>query len=439
MAVDILNLEFPNVDRDYHAITPLRLYLRKKYKLKIVTKNLFNPYFNIIKYNPKLILFSNPYGDESTFQLIKLLKKAGFYIVSLTAEGNTNDQRIETYIYGWNTDKVLYQDVAILWSDRFRGLLVDKYPELKEKLFVSGSTGFDRYAFLKFKNKEAFLAESGLDKKYKKVITICSSGVFKGLIDQRIQEVFVNDVFAKETMDTYADDLPLLQQIYLKLVRENPDILFILRLHPEFTNTVEFSEFRDLLDLPNAYLSKYNGNLPLVSDCVNIADINIGYESTTAMESWLLNKLTICLNPTRADFERETHYLGCLILKTYEQLQETINKYYNNEVIKEYEDLKPKREEILRDTIGHSDGANYKRAAAIIMQQLPKARRVSRFKMLKAFWRKDFIRRTFCYYLWQWDFYFKLRPGLTKPAYLYPLENDKVEKYEKIYSDISYE
>src|SRR5687767_7026173 len=127
MAIDILNLEFPNVDRDYHAIIPLRLYLKKKHKLRIVTKNLYNPYINILKYNPKMILFSNPYGDDYTFRLIRFLKQHGFYIVSLTAEGNTNDERIETYLYGWNTDKILYQDVAILWTERFRNLLVKSY------------------------------------------------------------------------------------------------------------------------------------------------------------------------------------------------------------------------------------------------------------------------------------------------------------------------
>ena len=439
MAIDILNLEFPNVDRDYHAITPLRLYLKKKYKIKIVTKNLYNPYINILKYNPKVILFSNPYGDDYTFKLIRFLKQHGFYIVSLTAEGNTNDERIETYLYGWNTDKVLYQDVAILWTERFRNLLIRSYPELEQKLYVSGSTGFDRYSFLKFKSKEDFLREAGLDDRFSKVITICSSGVFKSLTDPETQELFFNNVFSRETFSVYQKDLPILQELYQKLVRSNPDVLFVLRLHPEFADDIHHSEFKLLTNEPNIYLSTSKGNLPIVSDAISVGDINIGYESTTSLEGWLLNKLSVFVNPTTPNFERESHYQGCLILKDFDSLQKVVNQYYRGEVNEEYEALKPKRDEILRDTIGYADGQNYKRAATIIMQCMPNAKRVSRWKMLRAFTKKEFIMQTLKFYLWQWDTYFKIRRNLKKPVFLYPYEKNKIEKYEKIYENISYE
>jgi hypothetical protein len=157
------------------------------------------------------------------------------------------------------------------------------------------------------------------------------------------------------------------------------------------------------------------------------------------MEGWLLNKLSIFVNPTTAEFEREAHYKGCLIIQTYEGLQDVVDRFYGGETIQEYEALQPERDKILHDTIGYADGKNYKRAASIIMECLPKAKRVSRLKMIKAFFRKDFIAQTFRYYLWQWNLYFKLRPKLTKPASLYPYEKNKIEKYEKMYENISYE
>jgi len=54
--VDILNIEWPSSDRDLHIVTPILVYLNKKYDLKYQTISIFNAYYYILKYKPKMIL-----------------------------------------------------------------------------------------------------------------------------------------------------------------------------------------------------------------------------------------------------------------------------------------------------------------------------------------------------------------------------------------------
>lgn len=72
--LDILNLEWPNSDRDLHIVTPVLEYLKLKYNLRCKTLSIFNGYYYVLKYKPKLILISNYVGADTNHKLIKNIR-----------------------------------------------------------------------------------------------------------------------------------------------------------------------------------------------------------------------------------------------------------------------------------------------------------------------------------------------------------------------------
>ena len=434
MSVDILNLEFPNIDRDRHIITPVYMYLRKHKGLKIKSRNLHYPFFNILVHRPRMILISNAHGDDSTYLLLKFLHGLGFNIVTTVTEGNFHKEYLHGYLWGWNKDFKLFQDGMILWNTKSKEMIVEKHPELEEKLFVSGATGFDRYKIFTYKQKSAFLEEFKLTK-YKKVLGIASFGIFDH-IDRPDVLATVNPYFSQESLRTFQEDLIKLRSAYRVLIQNNPDTLFILRVHPQLANKVYRTEFSDLLDLPNIFVSSSYGNLPSVADAISISDFWIGYESTTSIEGWLLNKMTVYLNPTRADFQRENHYRGCLIVDSVEKLQSVIDRFYRQEKIEEYDALNDNRENIIKEVIEHGDGKNHVRAAELIYTFFQKAKRPPFFKTSVALFKKIDFTALIKLCVYNIPIYWKIRPNLQKPVRLIPLDKDETKKYEQLYENV---
>ncbi|WP_038452477.1 hypothetical protein [Campylobacter iguaniorum] len=72
--LDILNLEWPNSDRDLHIVTPVLEYLKSKYNIRYKTLSIFSGYYYVLKYKPKLILISNYVGADTNHKLIKNIR-----------------------------------------------------------------------------------------------------------------------------------------------------------------------------------------------------------------------------------------------------------------------------------------------------------------------------------------------------------------------------
>lgn len=367
--LDILNLEWSNSDRDLHIVTPVLIYLEKKYHVRFKTKSIFNGYYFLLRYRPKVLLISNFGGSKLNHKIIKLAYQMGIRVVTLISEGNVKAKALEQFLWGWNHDKRLYVDKMLLWSKRSEKIFLSQYPELKEKLFTTGATGFDRYKLLEFTNKNRFLQEQGLT--YKKIIGIAAWG-FDHLFGDyyKKHESYYLDVFGQEQVDMHREDLFELQSIYQQLIEDNQEILFILRYHP---GTIDFekNEFFGLDKYSNVFISnRYQNSDHQISDLINISDLWIGYETTTALESWLLGKETFLINPTRSDFIRENVHLGSPIVASKEAAQKLIDEYFSQGKIEAFEQLKPLREEILSDVIEYNDGKNHIRAAKEIVDIL---------------------------------------------------------------------
>ena len=365
--LDILNLEWPNSDRDLHIVTPVLIYLYKKFNIKFKTRSIFNGYFYLIFYRPKILVISNFGGADINHNIVKLANKMGIKVVSFISEGNVKPEVLEQFLWGWNKDKVLYVEKMLLWSKRSEDIFLSKYLYLKDRLITTGATGFDRYELLNFKTKESFLKETGLS--YNKIIGIAAWGFdhFFGDYFKNHKESYLK-LIGHDGIDMHRNDLFKLQKIYRELIEKNQEILFILRYHP---GTIDFekNEFYGLEEFKNVFVSNsLKNNEYKIADLINISDLWIGYETTTALEAWLLGKQTFLINPTRSDFVRENVYKGSPIVKNVNESQKLIDEYFNSKTMMGFENLVSFREEIIKDVIGHSDGKNYIRASNEILE-----------------------------------------------------------------------
>jgi len=377
---DILNIEWPNSDRDLHIVTPILIYLNKKYKINFKTVSIFNVYYYILKYNPNMIIMSNFQGANINNEIVKLSHLSGIKIVTLISEGNVKEKALDQFLWGHNTDKRLYVDKMLLWSKRSEDIFLKSYPDLKEKITTTGGTGFDRYKILNFVSKDQFLRNEKL--KYKKIIGIAAWGFDHMFGDYyKKHEEYYLETFGIKQIDMHRDDLFKIQNIYKELIEKNKDVLFILRYHP---GTIDFekNEFFGLDRYENTFISsKTQNNQYQISDLINISDLWIGYETTTALEAWLLKKQTFLINPTRSDFIRENVHKGSPIAKTADEAQSLINEYFTNGTIKEFEKLESFRNEIITDVIEHGDGKNYIRAAKEVMKVFDKPDKKIKFSL----------------------------------------------------------
>jgi surface carbohydrate biosynthesis protein len=415
MRTDILILELPNSDRDLNITIPLFLYLKNK-GINVVIENLKFSYLNILKYRPKIVLFSSLH-DSVVIEEKRKLHKAGIPIISLTCEGNFTEEFFSGYFWGYNREEYFYQELLLLWNQKSIDMTLKRHPELSDKIFLGGSIGHDRYFYKKFMPKEIFLKTHSLEK-YKKVIGIAGCGMFKyiGIADDYFNQV--NPDYPKDQFDIFEKDLIKLRVLYKELILRNIDVLFILRVHPELVNEIDKTEFSELINLPNVCFSHNNSILPKIEDSINISDIWIGYESNTTLEAWLIGKPVIYLNPTTSDFKRENHSNGVLIVNNIEKIQDLLFEFYATGSIQSYELKNNIRNKLINETIGFRDGLNHKRSGDIIFEKLhtlPKATALNYFKLLPLINWKWLLKS----YLYNQNWYWKFRIKITKPEYLF--------------------
>lgn len=369
MGIDILNLEWPTSDRDLNMTVPILVYLSKKYNLKCEVKSIFNAYYYIIKYKPKVLLVSNFQGARINNNIVSIAYDMGIKVVSLISEGNVIQEDLEQFLWGHNSFRKIKVNKLLVWSDRSRQMFITRYPELKNIIKVVGAVGFDRYKILQFKPKNEFLYENQL--KYKKIVGIAAWGfdLLYGNYFQQYKEHYIK-IWGEEQIQMHRQDLSKLQSIYEYLIQNNKDILFILRYHP---GTINFkkNEFYGLEKYENIFVSnKYTNNHYKISDLINISDLWIGYETTTALESWLLGKKTFLINPTTIDFVREITYIGSPIVRTEVEAQELIEEFFSNGTIEKFKDTESNRKKVIKDVIEYDDGKNYIRAAEEVIKVL---------------------------------------------------------------------
>jgi len=357
--IDVLNLEWSSFpSRDRQMATLICNYLRYM-GYTVLEESLFNGYHLLNKYKPKIFFTTNTLGADINFLMIKYASKKDITGVSLVSEGNFKDgkENVDQFLWGWNTDRVLYETLHMQWSERTRTMSLKYYPELKDKIKVSGGVGFDVYKISHNQQKTDFLKRYN-KQDFKKIIGIgCWN--FGFFYEEDPHYPMIQKKFSADIINRFKEDGKQFNRILKEVIAKNNDILFLLKEHPGSLLGKKSSAIENTEQYPNVLILK---NEEAVIDCINVSDFWLVYESTTAIEAWLLRKQTGLLNPSGIDFPRDEIYRGSPNYHSYEDLQQAIHAFYHDGFLPHFHELEKNRRKIISDVMQWDDGLNHVRS-----------------------------------------------------------------------------
>ncbi|WKN43244.1 BFO_1060 family glycosyltransferase [Tunicatimonas pelagia] len=355
--------------RDVEILLPIVVFAEKHLNCTVNLRFLWDLH-SLNRDKPHLVLLPNIRGHHMYFQIAKLCQQHSIPVFAHESEGNFRTDGSYEY-WGYNLDKEFYQDWVCCWSERTRKFLLDLRPDQADKIVYTGAPGFDRYLFGKFAERETLLRKwnrSG----FKRVIGYAgwAFGRIHG-INRDTALIHIHPDF--ETRFQWAEtQRKFVEGILEQTLQKYPDTLFIFKRHPKeiFEHETEQvkNEMNGLLRYPNVI---YLVNEEPIHDLIAISDIWMGFETTTCMEAWLLQKPTILINQ-EVDFVRTEVYKGSPIAQDATQLHQMIDEYYQTGAIAAMEQagLPEARKKVYDVAIGGSDGYNHIRTAFYLKQSL---------------------------------------------------------------------
>ena len=358
--VDILSFTYSSRGRDIDIVEPVLSKLEKDLNVTVERRWLYDNFvFDILKYRPKMLIDANAIGCVNHLWACRLASMLGIKVVTFVSEGDYRyiDGSIDTMLFGWNYRQELYEDLHLEWSQRNIDYFKTNKGYDEEIVKLSGATGFDKYSLLHFMNKDDFLSKYGKST-YKKVV-ILAGYTFDFMFNENHSTGLI---YFGEELDGIRESLYALRTDYEILVKNNPDILFIAKKHP-LTMNPYYDEFSELQKYENVIVIQTEEN---IYDVINVSDLLVAFESTTALEAWLLGKQTLLYNPVIQEFNRSTISKGSPIITKCVELERTIHEFYDNGNISKFQELKDERDKIINNVIGYSDGKNHCRAAILI-------------------------------------------------------------------------
>lgn len=388
--IDVLNLEWNSYpSRDRNMATLICNYLRYN-DIDVVEDSIFKGFEMIDKLQPKLLFMTNGIGSAVNFELVKYASLKGVKVVTLTSEGNFYDSKkdIPVFFWGWNKDQHLYEEINMLWSERTRDLTLSIYPNLSSKIKISGGVGFDYYKIISNVSKGDFL--NTYDKSHFSRVIGVGCWVFDF---NAFESPHFPAVFNKSDIIRFKKDRDDFNRILLTLIKENPDILFLLKEHPGNTGGPYVSAIESAEKFSNALILKEES----IVDCIFVSDFWLTYESTTVIEAWLLGKQTCLLNPSGIDFSRANVHFGSPNYPDVISLQKAVDVFYEEGILPGFADLEEQRKKIIKDTIQWDDGLNHVRAGNEVIRILKEKKIVKRksipFDLRKEKWRQYLLSR----------------------------------------------
>ncbi|PXA05565.1 hypothetical protein DDZ13_01445 [Coraliomargarita sinensis] len=373
-------LYFTNNDsgRDVEITLPV-LHFAERFLNCEVRATLTTNIHEIHRLRPDCVVVANTIGALLHFHISREAHKLGIPVFALISEGNFKTDGSFDY-WGYNTDKIFYQSYLCCWSRRTRDFLREELPQMKDRIVLTGGTGFDRYRIYQFESRRPFLSRHGVDPaKFDRIIGYAGWG-FGKLAHPRGRSELLNYFKGDAAMLDWAETQRLaVEDILRRSIEAHPDTLFILKKHP--TETVaaepgaEDNEMAALKDYPNVlYLLDEQ-----LHDLINIVDLWWVYESTTALEADMMGKQTLFIVPD-PDFPRVTLFEGFPQAESFEEVDAMSETFFTSGNLPGYraEERIQRRREIVRETIGYDDGCNHIRAAYYLkrtLEQPPRGRR----------------------------------------------------------------
>jgi surface carbohydrate biosynthesis protein len=421
------------VGRDVEMLLPIR-YFAERF-LNCEFHHALNIEIHLIyKLKPDVILQANTIGSNLYFEISKIAHDQNIPLFALISEGNFRTDGSFNY-WGFNRDRNFYQDFVCCWSDRTADFLKIEVPGAKDRIVVTGGVGFDRYRIYEFMKKEEFLKKYNKEH-YSKVIGY-AGWAFGKLDHKRGKEELLSWAKGDQNkLNWIEEQRKKLRDILRQTIENNPDTLFILKQHPQ-ENAPERpepvkNEMSELIHYKNVI---YLCGEESIHDLISVSDLWTCFESTTALEAWLMGKQTIFINPD-PDFNRDPLYKGSALIKNFDAFQKMIDFYYSKNKIEDfYDDEKETtRKKLIKDIIGFGDGLNHIRASYYFDKTLKNSvNKNSKYK----------------FHLWHWFVHILIR--IASPFYnrsifsliyklkkhLWVFENYKMKKLEKLYNNYS--
>lgn len=364
-SVDVLNLEWTsNPSRDREVVCLVTNYLRIR-GLNVYEGPIFDGYSLIDRLKPKVLFMTNSVGASLNIDLIRYAKSKSILCITGMAEGNFNQEGIEQFAWGVNKKKVLYEDYTFLWNAHSLDLMTKKYPAIKNRVGITGAIGFDRYKIC----GDEVLQNPLIDRtNYKSVVGIGCWNFDFTIEGSHCFRLFNGNLINLSDLKRFQRDRELFNEELYKLVSENPQTLFLIKTHPGCLKGDFSSGIVGCRDLTNSIVIK---NELSVFDCLKLCDLWITYESTTAVEAWLLGKPTALLNPSGTDFPfREGFHLGQPNYESAKEFRKLILSIEKNEPFHKFLGLEHIRNKLIRSMIQWDDGLNHIRMGNAILSLL---------------------------------------------------------------------
>jgi len=373
--------------RDVEILMPV-LYFAEKYLNIEFEKSFIFDIDKIRRRKPDLIILANTVGSKLHHQIAKYAYENEIKVFALISEGNFRTDGTFNY-WGYNTDKIFFQEYICHWSTRTKIFLSNQLPEHSKKMVLTGATGFDRYKIYKFETKESFLNKYNLSQ-YKKIVSY--AGWAFGKIHNTTGLMEIRDTFkerAEGRIKWMAEQQIIIENILRETIENNSDILFILKRHPnEIHPHLTQKDNNEMINLEHYPNVLYLRNEEDIHTLISVSDIWTTFESTTVLEAWMMKDIpTIFINPD-TDFVRDENFKGTVIVQSYQKLQSKIDEYYKTGKVAEmYLPNKIKaRELIFENVIGFADGMNHIRSGYYLgktIEKMPIKKRVKvKFNLL---------------------------------------------------------
>ncbi len=375
-----------NEPRDFYLLLPV-IYFLEKYLHYEVTFEFVWDADKIRRKIPQLVLLPNTRGHALYYEIGNYCLQNQIPLFAHDSEGNFNTA-IPYDFWAFNRNKAPLTLPVMTWNSRVKDFLKATYRLPDEDIVVTGAPGFDKYQYLKKKDKAAFL------KKYqqqdKRKIIGYAGWAFGKLENKELQDLLSNiNKSGEEGKKWLAEQRDAVENALRAAIEKYPDYLFVLKKHPRenFESDLRDSrnEMNRLVAYPNVLYIKDSEE---IQDLIEVSDLWLAFESTSIMEAWLLDKPTLLINPD-IHFTRAELYKGSAIVQNQTELLEVLQQFDQGEIqFFKQEHLLAERHNILSNAIGYMDGLNHLRAIRCVRHKLeeqakPKLRLPVNYTFLK--------------------------------------------------------
>ncbi len=364
--------------RDIDMVMPLRYFLEEVLGHTFNVSYVFD-WHQINRQKPDVIMLPNTIGAPIYFELSKFAYESGIPVFALDSEGHFRTDNIYNF-WGHNKDKFYYQDYFCAWSNRTRDYLKVETRQA-DQIVTTGGLGFDVYSIYKCKSKAEYLKEHNLDYKY---VVGYAAWAFGKVTSEKGRRDLISYFKGDETQLSKMEPQRFAIESMLRhAIENNPDTLFILKVHPlerkELFEEPPLNEISNLLGYENVIFEDENSK---ISDLMNVSDLWLSFESTTAIEAWALNKLTVLLQ-NDPDFSssiaEKKMDVSQPIARNSEEVQAYIDEVKKTGALVAFDnpDREIKRGEVIGESVGFSDGYNHLRVVYFFMKTLERRKTIT--------------------------------------------------------------